>query len=65
VDALLERLALQACAGTAIGDALSRGISGGQARGGSHWPAEFKAVQPASKRVGEAPEARIRHASTT
>jgi hypothetical protein len=40
VDALLERLALQACAGTAIGDALSRGISGGQARGSSHQPDE-------------------------
>ncbi|KAK9845354.1 hypothetical protein WJX81_004187 [Elliptochloris bilobata] len=32
VAALLERLALQTCADTTIGDALSRGISGGQAK---------------------------------
>ena len=31
VAALIERLALQSCADTTIGDALSRGISGGQA----------------------------------
>ncbi len=30
VDQLLEVLALQHCAGTLIGDALARGISGGQ-----------------------------------
>jgi len=51
VDALLERLALQACAGTAIGDALSRGISGGQARGGSRQPAEAQGCA-AGQQVG-------------
>ena len=33
VAALLERLGLVACADTTIGDALSRGISGGQVTG--------------------------------